>query len=82
MSRLVLDIQEVGSLSSSSFGSHTELLSLPVAILRTLMSVVDPQTVKWLAANLDPVFGFPSVVRFSWQTAQKLLEERAAKVSW
>ena len=72
----------VFSLLILSLQSYTQLLSLPVATLSTLTSVVDPQTVKWLAANLDPVFGFPSVVRFSWQTAQKLLEERAAKVSW
>ena len=36
----------------------------------------------WLEAHLDPVFGLPSLVRFSWSTAARLLEERAAPVRW
>jgi hypothetical protein len=31
----------------------------------------DPVTQAWLAAHCDPVFGFPSVVRFSWETANR-----------
>ena len=34
----------------------------------------DEQTKKWLADNVDPVFGFPSVVRHSWQTIKTILE--------
>src|SRR3989338_31774 len=33
----------------------------------------DPKTKAWLRSNLDPVFGFPSVIRFSWKTTQKLI---------
>ena len=29
----------------------------------------------WLRSNLDPVFGFPRLVRFSWQTVTTLLLE-------
>lgn len=47
-----------------------------------LLDVADPVTVTWLAANMDPVFGFPDIVRFSWQTASRLLDERAVKVAW
>eukprot|EP00043_Microstomoeca_roanoka_P015247 m.152525 g.152525 ORF g.152525 m.152525 type:complete len:416 (-) comp16214_c0_seq1:189-1436(-) len=42
----------------------------------------DPKTKAWLRANMDNVFGFPSVVRFSWQTAQSLLDQTAVAVTW
>lgn len=55
----------------------------------------DPNTVRWLHQNVDPVFGFSSDVRFSWSTCSKynvnstnglnacrLLEEKAVKVNW
>ena len=35
----------------------------------------DPITVSWLKKNLHPFFGFPSVVRFSWETVDKQLKE-------
>ncbi|CAN7990509.1 unnamed protein product [Ixodes hexagonus] len=42
----------------------------------------DPATKKFLSENVDNVFGFPSLVRFSWSTAEKLLEDNAAAVCW
>ncbi|KAJ2159926.1 hypothetical protein GGF46_002653 [Coemansia sp. RSA 552] len=42
----------------------------------------DPNTIKWLRESLDPVFGFPGIIRFSWSTCSKLLEERGARVVW
>jgi len=42
----------------------------------------DPETKKFLRANIDPVFGFPNVVRNSWATAETLLKEKAVKVTW
>ncbi|KAL3243489.1 hypothetical protein MRX96_020549 [Rhipicephalus microplus] len=42
----------------------------------------DPVTKKFLLENMDNVFGFPSLVRFSWSTAEKLLEDNAAAVMW
>ncbi|XP_071948631.1 ribonuclease H2 subunit A-like [Antedon mediterranea] len=42
----------------------------------------DPNTKKWLRENIDKVFGFPSVVRFSWSTASFILDEKAVKVFW
>lgn len=39
----------------------------------------DPMTKKFLQDNIDPVFGFPSVVRFSWKTAANLLETKAVR---
>jgi len=42
----------------------------------------DDDCKKWLENNLDPVFGFPTLVRFSWSTAKKLMEEKGRKVDW
>ncbi|XP_074037155.1 ribonuclease H2 subunit A [Leptinotarsa decemlineata] len=42
----------------------------------------DPVTKKFLAENCDPVFGFPQLVRFSWSTAEKILEEKSYQVEW
>ncbi|KAF7410575.1 hypothetical protein HZH68_004956 [Vespula germanica] len=42
----------------------------------------DPVTKKWLTANVDAVFGFPQIVRFSWSTAEKILEANALTVEW
>lgn len=37
----------------------------------------DPVTKRFLRDNVDAVFGFPRLVRFSWSTAENLLEELA-----
>eukprot|EP00976_Prorocentrum_cordatum_P116027 1196101-Prorocentrum_minimum.AAC.9 len=42
----------------------------------------DPATKQWLSENLESVFGFPSVVRFSWGTTKQLLEATAVRVEW
>lgn len=42
----------------------------------------DPDTKKWLTKNLDSVFGFPRIVRFSWSTAEKILSSDALRVEW
>ncbi|KAJ2367350.1 hypothetical protein H4S01_002206 [Coemansia sp. RSA 2610] len=42
----------------------------------------DPNTIKWLRSSIDPVFGYPGIIRFSWSTCTKLLDERAVKVGW
>ncbi|KAM3926070.1 ribonuclease H2 subunit A [Leptodactylus fuscus] len=42
----------------------------------------DPKTKEWLAKHLDPVFGYPQFVRFSWSTAQTILDSKAAPVLW
>ena len=36
----------------------------------------DPKTKTWLKEHTDPVFGFPTIVRFSWGTAKKILDEK------
>ncbi|XP_038168546.1 ribonuclease H2 subunit A isoform X1 [Arvicola amphibius] len=42
----------------------------------------DPKTKAWLRKHVDPVFGFPQFVRFSWSTAQAILEKEAESVTW
>ncbi|XP_041032862.1 ribonuclease H2 subunit A [Carcharodon carcharias] len=42
----------------------------------------DPKTKDWLEKQMDPVFGFPQFVRFSWSTAQVILDARAVPVHW
>jgi ribonuclease H2 subunit A len=42
----------------------------------------DPNTVQWLKEHLEPVFGFPRMIRFSWSTCANLLEEHGVKMEW
>lgn len=37
----------------------------------------DPVTKAFLQENIEPVFGYPRIVRFSWSTAEKALENRS-----
>ncbi|XP_050420550.1 ribonuclease H2 subunit A [Adelges cooleyi] len=42
----------------------------------------DPVTKDYLTKNIDPVFGFPNIVRFCWSTAETILKDRAIQVDW
>ncbi|KXS19155.1 ribonuclease HII [Gonapodya prolifera JEL478] len=42
----------------------------------------DARTVNWLKTSRDRIFGWPRVVRFSWQTAVKQIEDEGVKVEW
>lgn len=42
----------------------------------------DPNTVQWLKENCDPVFAYPRLIRFSWQTCTKLIKENCVDVTW
>ncbi|GJP43947.1 hypothetical protein CLOM_g3347 [Closterium sp. NIES-68] len=42
----------------------------------------DPDTKAWLAGSTDPVFGFPSLVRFSWATAKTIVDSTCVPVHW
>lgn len=42
----------------------------------------DPVTKSFLQDNIDPVFGFPRLVRFSWSTAENILLSKAAKMEF
>eukprot|EP01023_Acetabularia_acetabulum_P001421 TRINITY_DN10542_c0_g2_i2.p2 TRINITY_DN10542_c0_g2~~TRINITY_DN10542_c0_g2_i2.p2 ORF type:complete len:276 (+),score=45.31 TRINITY_DN10542_c0_g2_i2:64-891(+) len=42
----------------------------------------DADTKMWLLNNLDEVFGFTRIVRFSWQTAQTIIQEKCVDVKF
>ena len=42
----------------------------------------DPKTKQFLRDNIDRVFGYPTIVRFSWSTAEKLLEDKGCQVTF
>lgn len=42
----------------------------------------DPLTVAWLGENVDSVYGFPDIVRFSWSSCQRILDEKAIAVKF
>ncbi|XP_045625392.1 ribonuclease H2 subunit A [Procambarus clarkii] len=42
----------------------------------------DAVTKNFLINSLDQVFGFPGIVRFSWSTAEKIIEEKCIPVTW
>uniref|UniRef100_A0A0M3ILT9 Ribonuclease n=1 Tax=Ascaris lumbricoides TaxID=6252 RepID=A0A0M3ILT9_ASCLU len=42
----------------------------------------DPNTRKFLVTSIDPVFGYSSLVRFSWKTAEMILEKSAFPCKW
>eukprot|EP01025_Chloroclados_australasicus_P017354 TRINITY_DN18835_c0_g1_i1.p3 TRINITY_DN18835_c0_g1~~TRINITY_DN18835_c0_g1_i1.p3 ORF type:complete len:154 (+),score=19.65 TRINITY_DN18835_c0_g1_i1:180-641(+) len=42
----------------------------------------DPDTRSWLYQSLDPVFGYPRLVRFSWQTAQTIIRDKCIEMKF
>ncbi|CAN0141440.1 unnamed protein product [Ascophyllum nodosum] len=42
----------------------------------------DEKCKKWMRENVDPVFGFPDICRFSWGTTKELLKSSGKKVDW
>lgn len=46
------------------------------------MFPADPDTKAWLDSHVDPVFGYPGIVRFSWQTCESLLTQHGVPFTW
>ncbi len=43
----------------------------------------DSKTSNWLKSNIDPLFGWPKVVRFSWQTTKDAIKKNGGiEVKW
>lgn len=42
----------------------------------------DPKTKQFLQDAFDPLFGFPTFVRFSWSTVTKIMEAKAIEIEW
>lgn len=59
------------------------LLGCVAVLIETYCPVFsDPKTKAWMLKYLDPVFGYPQFVRFSWSTAQTLMDSKAVTVHW
>jgi ribonuclease H2 subunit A len=44
--------------------------------------LADQRTVDWMSRNTDKIFGFSSLVRFSWTPAQKAMLAHCSHVKW
>lgn len=42
----------------------------------------DQVTIEFLHSSMDKVFGFPSVVRWSWETAKNIFSKDGTPVDW
>jgi len=42
----------------------------------------DAETKQWLNTVFEPVFGFPSLARFSWGTCNNMFKEKGKNVDW
>jgi ribonuclease H2 subunit A len=42
----------------------------------------DPVTKQWLEKNVSPIFGYPSMVRFSWSTCTTIMDTQCVDVLW
>ena len=42
----------------------------------------DVLTKTWLKDHFDEVFGFPTVVRFSWKTCKTILDDKHMAANW
>lgn len=42
----------------------------------------DPNTVHFLKSSMDPIFGWDDYIRYSWQTADNILNQNGHKVNW
>ena len=45
-------------------------------------NIQDPVTKKFLAQHVDPVFGYPLLVRFSWSTVSLILKTKGVNVEF
>lgn len=42
----------------------------------------DPDTKLWMQTNTDFVFGYPNILRFSWQTSVRAMKDKCCTVTW
>ncbi|KAJ6244856.1 intein-containing ribonuclease h2 subunit a precursor [Anaeramoeba flamelloides] len=43
---------------------------------------LDPRLYQWMDDNFNPIFGFPSITRFSWSNCGYYLQKNAVKIRW
>jgi len=66
----------------SGYPSGIEIYVIPTFKDELTASPLDPKTQAWLKDSVEPTFGFPSIVRFSWGTTKVALEKHAHAVQW
>lgn len=66
----------------SGYPSGTKLHYLRVLCISNERTPADPKTQAWLRDAVEPTFGFPSLVRFSWATVKVALDKNAHAVKW
>jgi len=54
---------------------------MTVSLKNILVYGADPDTKQWLEDHKHPVFGFPTLVRFSWGTCTPFFKD-AVEVTW
>lgn len=59
-----------------------DILEVNMNRVEALRKPLDPSTKTFLAGSTNPVFGYPSLVRFSWKTTETLLDKKAVKCAW
>ena len=64
------------------FDIKTDMRIKCSSTLKATVYSADPRTKAWLSSHLDPVFGYPTVVRFSWATCRDILDSKAVDVRW
>ena len=73
------------------FGPRKKGVDIPQVMLSRVLCVirvvtdrldVDPKTQAWLKDAVEPSFGYPSIVRFSWATVRTALEKHGHAVKW
>ena len=77
-------VSEVASVTGppSTLDNHNICGYTVAQIIVLFIVVLDPRTKEWLKQSVDPVFGFPQFVRFSWSTTDKVLDQKAVAVKW
>jgi hypothetical protein len=79
---LLWAVRSVGSSCCPTLRLCSHLRVSYAFVIHWLMVDADAATKAWLTKALDPVFGFPSLVRFSWQTCETILDSDGVKVDW
>lgn len=76
----VMMVEERGSgYPSGMFSSVGAVSPLDFALIST---PADPKTQAYLKAAFDPIFGYPSIVRFSWGTVKIAMDKNGIPCTW
>jgi outer membrane protein OmpA-like peptidoglycan-associated protein len=72
-------VEERGSGYPSGMSNSVKVSPVHFALIRTS---VDPKTQAYLKAAFDPIYGYPSIVRFSWGTVKIAMDKNGIPCTW